>query len=202
MGSDFGLAMSCDIQKSFSYGLINGLVEGRTLERLLDLLHDFSDFTLHPLLVMIVLAEVYCGQLEEHIDWTSDEVNKMEIATGQHSYPGSDNAVDRFKIDFVYLTKTFNSRSADVAVLEAKAEYQQHQLQKIVNYLDEFNALLLDGSRKRRILQMSQSLREHVEYQQSRIENILVWNRQNQRKVQTQLAVVSTLIITFRRNLG
>ena len=194
--------MSCDIQKSFSYGLINGLVEGGTLERLLDLLHDFSDFTLHPLLIMIVLAEVYCGQLQEHSEWSTDDVNEVEIATGQHSYIGIDNAVDPFKIDFVSLTKRLNSRSADVALIEAKAEYQQHQLQKIVNYLDEFNALLLDGSRKRRILQMSQSLREHVEYQQSMIENILVWNRYNQRKVQTQLAVVSTLIITFRRNLG
>lgn len=199
-GFDYGLATSHDVETGVTRGLIHGLVEGGTLGAVINLLQNYSEFALHPLLIPIAASEVYLDQLHASFGALNQRLLDMELAIGQRSYKGEYKDVDPLKIDFFSLTRRLNGESITLGQLEYRAAYQQHQLQKMIVYKDELSHLPLDARRRRKenILQMSRSLKEHLEYMASQLEDVLARTRVGQRRVSTMLSVVSALNMTVR----
>lgn len=195
---EYGLATSHDVETGVTRGLIHGLVEGSNLGSLIDLLQERSEFALHPLLIPIAVFEVYLREIQEFHNALIQRLTGMENAIGQHDYTGEENYVAPLKIDFLSLTRKLNTEVICIGQLESQAQYQQHQIQKIVVYNDELLTLPLDARRKKNLLQMSQSLKEHVEYMASQLEDILARIRIDQRRVAMMLSVVRALNITVR----
>ncbi|MCJ1243175.1 hypothetical protein MMC30_000372 [Trapelia coarctata] len=135
-------------------------------------------------------AEVYLARLYEQDGSTDDTIQELELATGQQDYAGRDNIVEPMKIDFMSVTKRLNNMCGVLGQLELRAEYQRHQLQKMILYMDGLLKLPLDPRRKERILQISRPLEEHVEYLASRTESVMLSIRDKQQTARTQLAVV------------
>jgi len=175
--------------------MINGLERRWMLKDLVELLHECSEYALHPMLVPIIAAEVFLSRIYEKDGSTNELVQELELATGQVDYEGKNNIVEPMKIDFMSVTKRLNSVCRVLGQLEIRAEYLRHQLPKIIMYMDEFVRPLLEPRRKERILHMSQPLKEHVEYLASRTESVLLCIRDKQQAARTQLAVVSALRI-------
>lgn len=201
MSIEYGLATSHDVETGVTCGLIHGLVEDSTLGSLINLLHECSEFALHPMLIPIVASEMFLGQLQGVHSMLHGGLLDMELATGQHNYVGTYTNVDPLKIDFLSLTRGLNGKSLALGQLEVRVEYQQHQIQRVVVYNDELLNLPLDARRKEKILQMSESLQEHVEYIASQLKDVVAQTRIAQRRVSTMLSVVSAFNMTVSSSL-
>ena len=193
MNNQYGVAVSYDKQTGISSAMINGFGESQMLKDLIELLKECSESALHPLLVPTLAAEVYLSRIYEQDSLTDDTVQELELAIGQQEYVHEKNVVEPMKINFMSVTKRLNNMCGVLGQLELRAEYQRHQLQKIISYVDEFSELPLEPSRKRRISQISPLLKEHAEYLASRTESVLLSIRDKQQIARTQLAVVSSL---------
>ena len=199
-GQNYCLAIRFDIQNGITHGILRGTMDGLE-DWLIPQVKSCRDLSFHPLLVPILTAELDQVDIVNRLISIGQDMRAAEFSTGQHHYftygplESVEKPVNTMEINFVSLTKELNSISTSIGNTLLKIECQGLHLQKIGGFVDELPLQILDSTRKERVIQGSQGLKEKLEYLMNQNENVLIYAHAIERRVQTQLAVVNPITL-------
>lgn len=193
-----GLHVTGHYALALSYNIANGLTCGVVLAqtqlpdptKLVDLLIDMKELCCHPMLVPVILVDLVMRTTMEKTDYYDKQLTLTEETTGQHSYRRR-YIGEPPEIDFVTITRKLNSTSSHFGVCEMRFNSALLANRTTIEYMDWLQrAIPRDMANQLR--RDSRKLQEHVDYLSSLSNNFLLRVQYNQKRVQTQLAVVGS----------
>ena len=161
------------------------------LGRLLQILGESQTLHSQPLLVSALVVGLVMNLASEKIEFADHRINVFEEDLGQHTYV-TRRIGDPLKIDFTLTTRMLNSQSTTLGINEMRLNAILLVLEKVGAY-----SKIFAGMRKEENLQVIKDanlyFEEHVEYLQTMCRHLFLRNSYEQKRTQTQLAVVCTL---------
>jgi hypothetical protein len=151
-------------------------------------LDDFtsSPLSTHPLSLPIHIIGMSINSSSIRLQWADDIITKFEQDTGQHEW--SDMRVgDPMEMDFSSATRMLNFIYRSLAMEITRYKWNLNALDNIVKYID---TLSVENANTQILVESGERLRDLVAYQISTCQYNMIRAEFQEKKAQSQLAVV------------
>ena len=185
----YTIALSHDAESRATYGLMEANTDWGSLHiRVGRRIHAIGHLSCQPMLLPAVAGEHVLTLSLEKIKDAERRLGKLEEATGQHTFSTRPKG-DPLQLDFIVATRSLNSTSMTLGVVEMRLKAILATLRTLVDFIDHLQPSTSKG-RMADSASDSGLLKEYVAYLTSLADNMLLRTRFNQERTQTQLQVV------------
>jgi len=193
----YHLALSYSAHNNLTYALIlckTKLNSVPTDTTILQNLHTHTSFTTHPLLLPLIIVDLCIASSATRIESVDYQLDELEETTGQHEWVNRPRG-DPMELDFVSVTRKLNFISGTLGGESMRVKGTLLTLEKIV---EEIDLLVLSGSGDSgagNLKGQGKVLKEMVAYYSNKCQNLSLRAEFEEKRVQTQIAVVCSLIL-------
>jgi len=149
-----------------------------------------KDLADHPMMLPVIVGELVSTLFARKIDSSDRRLNGIEETTGMHTFDWRPKG-NPFAMDMLQTTRSLNSCSATLGVLEMRINGLIQMFESILRYND-YICEAVPPDRKESLRQGQHVLKDSIDNMINLCKSLLLRVVYNQKRATTQLAVVSS----------
>ena len=172
-----------------TYAIILAQSEVFDFEGLLTLLRSNNCLAPQPVFVPMMLMHLLLIMTMTRMQHQGQRLDYTQHSLGQHTY-SSKPREDPFRADFETITPALNGTARTLSMMEMRTQARQILLEKCLTYI-EATARCATPHIKSLLDKSHDPIRQHLEMTRNSNQNLLLQAAFEQKRVQTQVAVLS-----------